>query len=118
MKKIEACTLDLIQAIMESQEYQQFCKVRDKVRENPEMRAQLMEFRSNVFELQNSAEPLDMYEEQVNIGRKYEALRKNPLIMEFLNAELRVCRIFQRISMDIADHIDLDANEIVEHIQL
>ena len=91
MNRMEKCTEDLIQCIIESDEYRNFCELRDKVQAEPELRQQINDFRLHVFETQNSQEPLDMYHEQNRLCNDYEEFRKNPLVNGFLLAELRVC---------------------------
>lgn len=118
MDKIRDCTQKLIRAILESEEYMQYCEIRDKVRENPELRRKINDFRLHVFEVQNSEEPLDMYEEQERLCREYEEFRKNPVVNDYLQAELRICRTLQKITADIAEAIDLDAQDIAERIGL
>ena len=116
MKQVEMCAQSLVWAIRDSEEYQNFCKIRDKVKEQPELREQINKFRIHVFDIQNSPEPLDMYDEQKKLCQDYEEFRKNPLVNEFLQAELRGCRMLQKITLDIAGAIDLDTQGIAEHI--
>ncbi len=118
MKNIETCTNDLIQAILDSGEYRNFCEIRDRVAQVPELREQINAFRLHVFETQNTQEPLDMYAEQIRLCKDYEQFRKNPLVDEFLKAELRVCRIVQEITMTLAEKINLDTDGIVQDILL
>lgn len=118
MKNIKKCTEALTEAILESEEYLRFCELRDKVRENPELRTQINNFRLHVFEVQNTREPLDMYGEQERLCRDFEEFRKNPLVNDFLEAELRVCRILQKITTEIAEAVDLDADDVSERIGL
>lgn len=116
MKQVEMCTQSLVWSIRDSEEYQQFCKIREKFKEQPELREQLNKFRIHVFDIQNSPEPLDMYDEQKKLCKEYEEFRKNPLVNEFLQAELRVCRMLQKITTEIAGAVDLDTYEIAEHL--
>lgn len=118
MENIKKCTRALTQAILESDEYLRFCEVRDRVRENPELRRQINEFRLHVFEVQNSKEPLDMYGEQERLRVHSEEFRKDPLVDEFLEAELRLCRIMQQITMEIAGAVDLETQDVSERIQI
>lgn len=118
MEKVKDCTQALIKAILESEEYVHFSELRDQVKEKPELRQQINEFRLHVFEVQNSQEPLDMYAEQQRLCRDYEEFRKDPLVNEFLLAELRICRTLQRVTEDIADAMDLDTDEMSERIGL
>ena len=118
MNRMEKCIEDLIQCIIESDEYRQFCELRDKVREEPELRQQINDFRLHVFETQNSQEPLDMYQEQNRLCNDYEEFRKNPLVNGFLLAELRVCRMVQKITGEIVGAVDLDSGDVVDRIRI
>ena len=118
MERVKSCTDALTDAILECEEYRRFCSLRDQVREKPELREQINSFRQHVFTVQNSQEPLDMYAEQERLCRDFEDFRKNPLVNDFLEAELRVCRILQRVTSEIADAVDLDTDEIAERIML
>lgn len=118
MKKIEACTANLILAIQGSREYRQFQEISAKVKSEPELRTKINEFRKYVYDVQNSSEPLDMYAEQERLCREYEEFRKNPLVDEFLKAELRVCRIIQHTFERIATEIDLDTKDIAGKIEI
>lgn len=116
MKQVERCAQNLVWAIQDSEEYQNFCRIREKVKKDPDLREQINQFRIHVFDVQNSPEPLDMYDEQKKLCREYEEFRKNPLVNEFLQAELRICRMLQKVTMDIAGAVDLDTQAIAEHI--
>ncbi len=113
METIEKCTEALIQAIQGSEEYSRFCRARDAVRMQPGLRQEINDFRQHVFAVQNAREPLDMYAEQERLCRDYEEFRKNALVNEFLESELRVCRILQRIMADLAGAVDLDEQEVL-----
>lgn len=117
-KKIDTCTTNLIQVIQNSREYRQFQEISSKVNAEPELRERINTFRKLVYDVQNSNEPLDMYAEQERLCREYEEFRKNPLVDEFLKAELRVCRVVQYVMERIATEIDLDTKEIAEQIEI
>lgn len=116
MEKVLDCTQALINAILESEEYIHFSELRDQVKDLPELRQQLNDFRLLVFQTQNSQEPLDMYAEQQRLCRDYEEFRKNTLVNDFLQAELRICRMLQKITEDVAEAVDLDSDEVAERI--
>jgi cell fate (sporulation/competence/biofilm development) regulator YlbF (YheA/YmcA/DUF963 family) len=118
MGKVDECTTELIQAIQESEEYQQFVALREKLKSEPELRKEINHFRLHVFETQNTGQPLDMYDEQERLCKDYEEFRKNPLVSEFLQAELRVCRMMQKVTARVLNSVDLDAEEVYEGIQI
>lgn len=117
MDEIRDCTHRLIQAILESEEYRRFSEVRDRVKQQPELRSAINAFRLDVFETQNASEPMDMYAEQERLLRDYEEFRKNTLVNDFLQTELSVCRIIQKVTAEIADALDLDTQDIAERIR-
>jgi cell fate (sporulation/competence/biofilm development) regulator YlbF (YheA/YmcA/DUF963 family) len=116
MRDVKSCTDELIQAILESEEYTYFSGLRDRIKDETELRRQLNEFRLHVFEVQNTKDSLDMYEEQKRLCRDYEEFRKNPLVNDFLLAELSVCRMIQQISEKIVSEVNLDTDEITERM--
>lgn len=118
MGKIEDRTEALVEAIQESSEYREFCAVKDKVGENPELREKINAFRRQVFDTQNSKEPLDMYGEMERIGREYEEIRQEPLVDEFLLNELKVCRILQKITFEVIRAVDLDTEGVIKDMPL
>ena len=116
MDQIEQCTKNLGDAILNSREYQDFLKIRGKVAQDPELRRKINAFRKHNFEVQNSAEVLDMYDEIDKMYKEYEEFRKNILVDEFLKRELRVCRIIQQVNIELISAVDLDTKEIAEGI--
>ena len=112
------CTRKLVETITASEEYQNFSKIRDQVREDPELRKRINEFRLLVFETQNTRQPLDMYEEQERICREYEKFRKEPLVEDFLQSELQICRIMQKVAAELTQGLDMDLDEVTERLTL
>ena len=52
------------------------------------------------------------------ITRDYEAFRREPLVEEFLESELRVCRMIQNITLQVTRAVDLDTEEVTAGIEL
>lgn len=94
----------LITAVLESEEYLAYRAELDKVLQVPELKAQIDEFRKRNYELQSSADidfdKLDRFE------KEYEDFRSNPLVSDFLAAELAFCRRMQGIETRITAELD------------
>ncbi len=118
MERIENCTEELIKAIQTSSEYREFCQIRDEVAENPEKRERINHFRRHIFEVQNTKESVDMYAEMERLCRDYEEFRRDPQVDAFLRSELRVCRILQKITLRIAQSVELDTQEVTKGLNL
>lgn len=118
MKKIESCTAELVKAIQESSEYQEFCRVRDEVAKDPQKRERINRFRRHIFEVQNTKESVYMYEEMERLGREYEDFRRDAQVDAFLRSELRVCRILQKVTTEIAQSVELDTQDVTRGLNL
>ena len=106
MNELERAVLMYIMAIKNTEIYQNYARERDRVRQYPELKAQLDDFRRRNYELQISADTdfhkIDQFE------RDYEDFRENPIVDEFLAAELAFCRMIQKANMQITEAIDFD----------
>lgn len=114
MKKIESCTAELVKAIQESSEYQEFCRVRDEVAKDPQKRERINQFRRHIFEVQNTKESVDMYEEMERLGREYEDFRRDAQVDAFLRSEL----ILQKVTTEIAQSVELDTQDVTRGLNL
>lgn len=95
-----------IAAILVSEEYRCYAAMRDKVKLDPELKAQIDDYRKRNYEFQTSTdgdfENLDRFE------KEYENFRENPLVMDFLAAELDFCRLMQRVNMRIVSRLQFE----------
>ena len=82
-------------------------KNRTRVREYPGLQEEINEYRRKNYLLQKSDDE-ELFDRIDEFEREYEQLRENPVVEEYLQAELAVCRMIQEINMQIADAIDLD----------
>lgn len=117
MDEVERCTRELSEALRKSKAYEAFRKASSKLKEKPELKAQIDGFRRRNYLVQNSGHGEDLFEEMVKLEKEYEELRKNPLVSEYLVAELHVCRMLQRSSMEIMTAIDLEIQDFAEVIE-
>ncbi len=83
-----------IQEILNSPEYKEYAKVRDKVKLYPDLKIQIDEFRTKNFEIQRSKDAA--FEKLEEFEREYGEFRDIPLVSEFLEAELAFCRMMQQ----------------------
>lgn len=114
--QVKDCTKTLVEAVLTSSAYQRFQKIKKEVEQHPELHKQINEFRRHNFQVQNSAEILDVYDEIDQMSRQYLEFRKNPLVEEYLKSELRVCRMIQEINLELIQSIDLDIEGIADNM--
>ena len=95
-----------IDKILESEEYREYAILRDKVKQQPELKAQIDAFRTRNYEMQTGKELV--FEKIEAFEKEYEGFRENPLVADFLAAELAFCRMMQRHNGRIMDAIDFE----------
>ena len=112
MSEIKECIDELLVAVRGSEEYQDFVKYRDLLKENPELMNRVNTFRGNNFRLQNEANRDELFRAMEQLNRESRELRKDPLVNAFLDSELALCKLIQRICKTLTEGIDLDIPEL------
>lgn len=106
MYNIDNATDEFIAAILKTEVYANYARELAKVKSQPELKAQIDEYRKRNFEFQSSADndfsKLDRFE------KEYEGFRANPLVADFLAAELDLCRMMQRINTRITAGLNFE----------
>lgn len=108
MTEINDSLKALIAAIQSSDAFRRYQDARTKIHQYPEKEKMLHEFRRKNFALQNTKEPIDLFSETDRLEHEYSDMRKDPLIAEFLASEVAVCRIVQKINLDIIACLDFE----------
>ena len=98
----------LLDAIQNSDAFKRYQQARTQIHQYPEKAKMLHEFRRKNFVLQNTKEPIDLFSETDRLEHEYSDFRKDPVIAEFLSAEVAVCRIVQKINLDIIACLDFE----------
>ena len=97
---------ELVSAIQESTEYQNFQEAEREVRKVPGLAEKIREFCWKNYELQNSGAE-DLYEQLEAFEDQYKVFRRNPVVEQYLEHELRMCRILQQINARLTGILDL-----------
>ena len=98
----------LAQAIRDSEIYREYRRQSERVDNAGNMREQIDEYSIRNFELQNSAYTEDLRDKMEAFEREYEKVREDPLVEEFLDAELAFCRMMQEIDVKLAEAVDFE----------
>ncbi|MBR1772130.1 MAG: YlbF family regulator [Lachnospiraceae bacterium] len=106
MDKIDNALQQLIAAILASDVYSRYDVQRIRVNSMPELKAQIDEFRRKNLELQTNEhttlEQIDSFE------RENAQFRENPVVDEFLAAELAFCRLIQELNLRLIDALHFE----------
>ncbi|MGN1203599.1 MAG: YlbF family regulator [Lachnospiraceae bacterium] len=106
MTNLDEAVEHLLTVIKETDEYQEYCIQREKVSKFPELKAQVDDFRRRNFQLQNSTDSNDLFDRIEAFQQEKEDLIEDPLINDFLTAELNFCRMMQDVNLRITDGLD------------
>lgn len=106
MEAMEQAAETYIAAIRESEIYKTYRAELEKVKQFPALKEQIDEYRRRNFQMQSQTDidfdKLDRFE------KEYEDFREQPLVSDFLGAELALCRMLQRFYMQITDAIEFE----------
>lgn len=97
-----------VEFIKNSEIYKQYVYEKEKMSHFPELKKKIDEYRMRNFHLQNDENADILFEKADDFRREYEAFRDNPLVSEFLHAELAMCRMMQELYFTLTEQIDFD----------
>lgn len=104
--RIDAALGQLIESVLESQVYQEYEEQLRRVKGFPELKSQIDEFRTRNYKLQtneNTAiEQIDQFE------KEYAEFREDPMVSDFLAAELAFCRMIQDIELRLTEAVHFE----------
>ncbi len=106
MKETDAIIREFTERLKQTREYQQYGEKRDKVRECPGLMDEINVYRRRNYEMQTSEE--ELFDKVDEFAKEFESFRANPVVEEYLQAELAVCRMVRDVYTQIAEAIDLD----------
>ena len=80
---------------------------KERIKKVPGMKERINEFRKKRFEFQKY-EGEDLFEKIDEFQREYQAFKEEPIVREYLAAELEICRLVQQIYGAIDELVDID----------
>ncbi len=97
-----------VNSIKSTETYGRYRSQLEKIKEDPELYEKINEFRRRNYEMQNTTGVDELFEKMEAFEREYEKFRENPMVNDFLRAELAFCRLMQEIDIAIADELDFE----------
>ena len=117
MERVKLCTEALLDAIKQSEVCRNYEAAKKEVEAQPKMRAMLNDFRKKNYAIQNMHQEDELYSEIEKLEKEYHELRKIPVIWNYLQCELDVCRMMQHINLKLAGAVDLDIGDFADVIE-
>lgn len=95
-----------IDMVLKSAEYQEYVVQKNRVLQVPGLKPQIDEFRTRNYQMQTNRNLV--FENIEAFEREYSDFRDNPLVSDFLEAELAFCRMMQLHYGMVMDAVDFD----------
>lgn len=106
MSRLEKALEEMTAAVLDSPEYKEYDLQRNRVKEVPGLKARIDDFRERNFLMQISEEAaLDKLEA---FEKEYANFREEPMVSEFLAAELAFCRMMQDINLHLTEAVHFE----------
>lgn len=106
MKESEKIIKEFAERLKRTEEYRLYIRKKEKVAEFPGLWEDINRYRKEYYMLQKSNE--ELFDKLDEFEKKYNKMCSNPVVSEYLEAELEVCKMMQEVYAQIADAIDLD----------
>ena len=105
---MEAAVEWFVGAVKNTETYRKYRYQLERIKEKPEMYEKINEFRRRNYEIQNTAQVDELFEKMEAFEREYEKFREDPMVNDFLRAELAFCRLMQEVDTSIAYELDFE----------
>ncbi len=105
---IDNAVKELVREVKTSRVYQEYEMQLTKIKKHPKLYEKVNEFRVKNFELQTQESSEDLYEKMDSFEQEYENIIENPMVSDFLRAELAFCRMIQEVNIYIAQELDFE----------
>lgn len=108
MEDVTRCVTELRKAIRNSSVYEEYQQAQAKLNDDPQLKRKVNEFRGKNYQLQNSTGDMDYFTAMEKLEQDYYEIRKHPFASAYLEKELDLCRMVQRISEALVEDLNLD----------
>ena len=108
MTEITECLERFIKSVKESNIYQEYENQKEVLKEYPDLKGKIDEFRVRNFRLQTMENSEQLFDETDQFTQEYERLRDIPMVHDFLRKELAYCRMVQEINERILEAFSAD----------
>lgn len=112
MDEIKKGIDDLLAAIKNSEEYRTYKVQEEILSRDPELMARVDHFRASNFKLQNEANRDELFSVVEQLTRESKELRRIPEVNAYLDAELALCKMMQRICRSLTEGTQMHVPEL------
>ena len=96
-----------LEELQNSSAFRDYKYQKERIKKVPGMKERINEFRRKRFEFQKY-EGEDLFEKIDEFQREYQTFKEEPIVREYLAAELEICRLVQQIYGAVDELVDID----------
>ena len=78
------------------------------MKKHPDLFERVKEYRKINFVLQSDTQAEELFDKLDDFEKEYEKFRENPLVDDFLRAELAFCRMIQEVNAQLMAELDFE----------
>lgn len=101
-------TGEFIEEIRKSATFIEYNSQKEKLKKYPDLFERVKEYRRMNYALQSGTQADELLDKLDAFEKEYEEFRENPLVDDFLRAELAFCRMIQEISNRLMAELDFE----------
>lgn len=103
---VDACGVALAEALRQTRTYEQYERLLAQIRQEPELKERVDAYRMASFELQTDDDGTDTVSSISKLEQEYAQMLEQPLARRYLDSELELCRLIQRVFMGVLEDMD------------
>ncbi len=108
MRTLQNALDALIAKIKDTDIYNEYRMQKRVIGQYPALLAKVEEFRRRNIEIQNYHDQSAMYDAMERFEAEYERFREDPIVNDFLEAELAYCRMMQDIQLTMTQELEFE----------
>lgn len=112
MDTIDESIRNLLDAIRRTDIYREYRKQEENLDRNPQLQERVNAFRGNNYRIQNECDRDELFEVMERMARESSELRSNPEVNAYLDAELALCKMMQKICIKLTEGIDMNTPDV------
>jgi len=98
----------LVEEIKKTDTFVEYEKQKERIQQYPDLKMKVDEFRRKNYQYQTSAPTEQLFDLMDSLQKEYEQFRENPIVHDFLKAELDYCRMIQSMNDYLYQEFTLD----------
>ena len=105
--EMRKATQRFLMELQESTAFRDYKYQKERIKKIPGLMERINDFRMKRFEFQRY-EGEDLFEKIDEFQREYQTFKEEPIVREYLAAELEICRLVQQIYGAVDELVDID----------